>query len=123
MHRQLSADERAVIEALILRAPVMADVPTSQREQWAATLDDLSVCGECGCGTCPSVELAYRGKPVTLAQSEEPEDRVILDAYTKDAVVMLFVDGGIPSYLEVAPYQDPDTRLPIPRVADLDLPR
>lgn len=84
-------------------------VPRADRERWLAMLDETTVCGACGCGLCPSVEFAYQGIPVDCASP-----RIVLGAGTtrKDALVLLFIDGGKPSYLEVCPVEDDPVTMP-----------
>jgi len=49
---------------------------------------------------CPSVSLATTSAPAFFPGTE----RVVLGAGLSDALVLLFIDGGTPSYLELAPH-------------------
>lgn len=103
------------MEAMICHAHAFdldqGDPDLADRERWLAMIDDLSVHGTCGCGTCPTIDLAYKGVPVECG---EHTARVVLDAHTRDAVVVVFIDDDIPSCLEVAPNDDTPVGLPSP---------
>ena len=115
MHRDLTEAEHAVCEALI-RYGISAETPITdeRREEWLALLSNTSVCRECGCGICPSVELVYQGQPVPTGR-----DRCVLEATiaSNGALVLLFIDDGLLSYLEVCPVED--EYVPMPTAADL----
>jgi hypothetical protein len=74
-------------------------------------VDDLSVDKTCDCGTCPTIDLAYRGTPI---DAEETDSRTVLEASAPDAMVLLFIDDDIPSCLEVAPLGDDPVALSSP---------
>lgn len=113
--RAMTVDERLVMEAMIRHAhafdPDQRDPEPADRQRWLAMIDDLSVHGVCGCGTCPTIDLAYKGEPVECG---EHTATAILQADTRDAVVLLLVDNDIPSCLEVAPLNDDPVALPSP---------
>lgn len=113
--RALTVDERLVLEAMIRHAhsfdaewgePSLAD-----RQRWLAMVDDLSVHGICGCGTCPTINLAHKGVPV---EWREEGPRMVLEADIQDALVLLFIDDDVPSCLEVAPLDEASVALPSP---------
>lgn len=124
--RPLTAEERRMLERILRTGVVFSDddQPTpAQREAWLATLPDITAGNMCGCGQCPSIELLYRGGVVPGSDAEraaadsgdevsgvEDIPRIVLDLPDgpKDAMIMLFIDGGIPSYLELAPMADTD---------------
>ncbi|MCT1558419.1 hypothetical protein M3A96_09870 [Helcobacillus massiliensis] len=111
--RQLTGPERALLEAMILRAvPGGGEaVPTgADRDRWLGMLDAFVVSGECGCGLCPSIEL----EPEPAPDHPSGGERIVLSADLADgsALVLLFIDGGVPSYLEVAPFGDDPVGLP-----------
>ncbi len=69
------------------------------RARWRAQLMTTRAGRPCGCGSCPSIEL-------TDADGVSPEmtrSRVVVDAQTDGAMVMLFIDDDQLSYLELAP--------------------
>lgn len=114
MARSLSATERALLSAMVTSAKP-ADATRfsgtiawrNWRDEVRQQLDRLTAGASCDCGKCPSFHLLFDGAPVT--ESATP---VILEAFVPDGMVMLFVDGNIPSYLEVAPNLDEEIGLP-----------
>ncbi|CAM4085189.1 hypothetical protein [Helcobacillus massiliensis] len=111
--RSLSAAERALLDVLIREAvPGGGEaVPTgADRDRWLGMLDAFVVSGECGCGLCPSIEL----EPEPAPDHPSGGERIVLSADLADgsALVLLFIDGGVPSYLEVAPFGDDPVGLP-----------
>lgn len=114
MARSGTEPERQLLSAMIASAKA-ADPEHFQdqhewyqwRQQLHATLDRITVGAACGCGKCPSVQLLLDGQEVPVGASQ-----VILEAFIPDGIVMLFVDDGIPSYLEIAPNLDIDLELP-----------
>lgn len=74
-------------------------VKEADRKRWRAQLATTRAGRPCGCGTCPSIEL-------TDAAGVSPEltsSRVVLDAETDKAMLLLFIDDDQLSYLELAP--------------------
>lgn len=72
----------------------------------------------CGCGSCPSVDLTdLEGVTPDITDS-----RVVVEASMADALLLLFVDDGRLSYLELAPLDEKaHSRFPDPN--HLQLPR
>lgn len=89
-------------------------VEDADRARWRAQLSTTRAGHPCGCGTCPSIEL-------TDAAGVTPEmttSRVVLDAVTDTAIVLLFIDDDQLSYLELAP-TDEQTFTEFPDPADI----
>ncbi|WP_426716919.1 hypothetical protein [Corynebacterium auriscanis] len=117
MNRELTSAERDVCAAMITSAhDDEYSISTEDRARWLRLIPETSVRGVCGCGTCPSIDLAYQGQPV------EGGSRIVLQAETTsgNALVMLFIDGDLLSYLEVAPVND--ETVPLPNTDDLRFP-
>lgn len=85
------------------------------RSIWRSHVPDLTVDDVCGCGLCPSVSLTKRSAPAP----NDHDDRVVLAAELSDVLVLLFIDGGIPSYLELAPHDDQTAYTEFPDAATL----
>ena len=103
MTTELSPRQREVLLALINKGRSSdAVVTAADRGRWRATVDATRVGRPCGCGTCPSVEL------VDLDGGERGSElsRVVLAGDVPGALVLLFVDDDLPSYLELAPLED-----------------
>lgn len=114
MNRELSVAEIAVVEKIIRHAPPSMPneitVSTKQRDYLIQLLPFLRVTGTCSCGCCPSVYLHPTGdwpQPVETFS-------YVLDSWTEDdpAMVMLFIENGLPTFLEVAPFGDFSVSLP-----------
>lgn len=88
--RDLTPREREVLELMVGVLP--PDHPARDE------VGSAQVVGTCGCGTCPSVDL--------LTDVPPDADRVVVCADHTAGLVLLFVDGGRPSYLELAPWGD-----------------
>jgi len=72
------------------------------RARWRAQVGSTRAGRGCGCGSCPSIEL-------TAADGASPEmtsSRVVLNAETDGAMLLLFIDDDQLSYLELAPTGD-----------------
>lgn len=114
MARPLTPAEQHLIRAMIMYAkatqPEHSAAPTNW-QQWRrdrlALMDRLSAGEPCDCGNCPSVQLLVDGAPVAPGA-----DPIILEAFVSEGLVMLFIDDGYPSYLEIAP--NPDVQLELP---------
>ena len=111
MMRALTSAERDLCAAMISQAH--ADdysITDDDRARWLKLLPETSVSGVCGCGTCPSIELAYQARPVGSGS------RIVLEAETAvgNALVMLFIDNDRLSCLEVAPMDNEAVSLPEP---------
>lgn len=83
-------------------------ITPQQRLLWEDNLAEVVVTNPCDCGTCPSIGM----RPVTRVEDEGRDDtggqgdfssRVILDATVNGCILLLFIDDGSPSYLELAP--------------------
>lgn len=97
--RVLSAPERAALEALITRGGTgYVTVTDTDRARWLKQVPSTAAGATCTCGTCPSIELIHSG-----AASPTPALTVVLQAYADDALLLLFIEKGHLSYLELAP--------------------
>jgi len=106
--RELTRREREVLALMIDHAAHFDSdssrdsVEDADTEGWRAQLVTVRAGRPCGCGACPSIEL-------TDAAGVSPKmtsRRVVLDAETDGAMVMLFIDDDRLSYLELAPTGD-----------------
>jgi len=95
MSRPLTDRERAAVE-------VMLSVEFDGAQMYRDQIDTLRVAGTCGCG-CLTIDFARAEK----GQGEE----MLTEAYTENALVMLFAHSGRLSCLEYAPVSD---ELPMP---------
>ena len=124
MPRQLSEAEHALCDALIRHGyDPNCHVAESSRERWLAKLDSTQVCGECGCGLCPSIELITGAAAGDRARDTSVlGPRVVLGAGIRDgvAIVLLFIDDDQPSFLEISPMGEEAVALPA--VQDLRFP-
>ncbi|WP_297739756.1 hypothetical protein [uncultured Tessaracoccus sp.] len=115
--RELSDRDRALAKAMIAHAnPTDADEPppsAEQRRRWIEALRRTTVTHTCDCTLCGSVELADLEQTNSCADTQS---RVVLGAGTKrdDALVLLFIDSDVPSYLETAPLGDEAVQFPSP---------
>lgn len=114
MARSLNEGERQLISAMITSAKATNPEFFTSQEDWEQWREDLRslmdriTAGEpCDCGKCPSFQLLVDGKPVQAGAKQ-----VILEAFVSEGIVMLFVDDGKPSYLEIAPNLDEELELP-----------
>ena len=76
-------------------------VGDADRREWLELVPWIRAGDRCGCGTCPSIELVVDERPGTAGGP-----RIVLVAGVAGALLLLFVDGGRPSYLELAPVGD-----------------
>jgi hypothetical protein len=115
--RPLIARERDLLLALLARGTAFGSdesITESDRERWVEHVAAAMVQGTCGCGSCPSIDLA----PGAEADSASPGRRTVLEASTADAFLLVFIDDDRPTYLELAPFgDDPITEFPL--VADV----
>ena len=106
--RALSPREQDVLAWMVEHAqPLDAGgsddvVEDADRARWRAQLTTTRAGRPCDCGSCPSIELT--GTAGT--RSETTGSRVVLEAQTDEAVLLLFVDDDRLSYLELAPTGD-----------------
>ncbi|MFC4063003.1 hypothetical protein ACFOWE_32385 [Planomonospora corallina] len=107
--RRLSAEEQAVILALLVQ-----DLPGVQ--ELRSQVSSAVVAGRCGCG-CATVDLRPGAGPPAL--DAPVQDGVLVSAHTRTRGdgVLLFVEHGHLSYLEV--YATEDEPAPLPRPEDL----
>ncbi len=105
--RRLTLRERDVLVRMICEGfrgePVPPGQDAEDRRRWLAQVDATQVLGTCGCGTCPTIDLAVTGIPDASAAP-----RVVLEGEVDRALVLLFVDADRLSYLELAPLDDTD---------------
>lgn len=101
MSKPLTPQQRDVIAAMISNAKLFdgGEVDAARRNGWLEGVDKLSQGEPCPCGMCPSVQLLFDGRP-----TPESSPRTVLSAEGFNSVVLLFIDGDKPSYLEVAEY-------------------
>lgn len=86
--------------------PTASDrVTVTSRQRWLAQLSGTRVVGRCPCGTCPSIDLAGSHGPTDPVSA-----RIVLQAASAGAILLLFIDNDRLSYLELAP-TDPEARL------------
>ncbi len=103
--RPLTQRERETLTALLERGTVIdpeSSVTADDRARWLARVPDTLAGHTCGCGTCPSIEL-------TDARDHTPASvggRIVLEADAPGALLMLFIDDDLLSYLELAPLGD-----------------
>ncbi|MFJ4253773.1 hypothetical protein [Microbacterium sp. NPDC090003] len=94
--RALTSREREVLVAMITHAkPSHGAFGASERAALLETVDDVRVWGRCGCGRCPSIDLGD-----TSGEYPSTGPRVVLDGWRGTEGLLLFVDNGVPTYLE-----------------------
>lgn len=102
---------RDLIATMIVHAPPLAGASAAPAAadcwSWLEMLDRLRVGEECGCGACPSFTLELAGRKVPRGQH-----RHVLAASTGESLVLLIVDDGVVSGVEVAPRGDGSVGLP-----------
>lgn len=114
MSRDLTDRESDVLVAMIERGePVDPADPVvdADRRTWLQRVPVTMAGARCTCGTCPSIELVTGGSsagdpPRRGGPSAGDRPRRVLSAHVPGALLLLFVDGGVPSYLELAPIAD-----------------
>ena len=114
MARSLTDAERQLISAMITSAKATDPAQYDKAETWQRwrhelheMLDRITVGEACDCGKCPSFQLLVDNLPVPSGRRQ-----IILEAFIAEGIVMLFVDDGKPSYLEIAPNLDVELELP-----------
>ena len=103
--RQLTSREEAVLVALITRGDQMDNdvtVTDDDRARWLRQVPQTRAGRRCDCGTCPSIVLT---DPAGVTP-EVRNSRVVLEASTTGALLLLFIDDDRLSYLELAPLDD-----------------
>lgn len=106
--RPLTAREEAVLIALITRGHHMDNdgtVTDNDRARWLKQVPHTRAGGRCDCGACPTIELTDPAG----ATPEGRTSRVVLEASTTGALLLLFIDDDQLSYLELAPLDDGTT--------------
>jgi hypothetical protein len=93
--RALTDRELAVLSFMVEHG---VRVDGADRARWHAQLAGRAG-RPCGCGTCRSVELTDADGVTPQADGR----RVVLEAQTDEALLLLFVDDDRLSYLELAP--------------------
>ena len=107
--RPLTPIERDLLIALIEEGADLSsgvEITAAERAAWLSQVAATFAGARCACGMCPSIELVD-------ADGRSPEcdqRRVVLEASTDDAVLLLFIDDDRLSYLELAPI-DPDATI------------
>jgi hypothetical protein len=118
-HRpQLTSREEAVLVALITRGGSMDDdatVTDDDRARWLSRVPHTRAGRRCACGTCPSLELT----DAAGATPKVHDSRVVLEASTTGAMLLLFIDEDRLSYLELAPLDEGAAFQHFPDVQDL----
>lgn len=108
MSRPLSDKEAAVITAIIENGTSLDRNPTdAERQEFLTRARLLEVTGGCDCGRCESIKLGIDGAAI-----EYNENRYVLNASTESVMLILFVDDGTPSELEVVSYDEGYAGLP-----------
>lgn len=101
--RDLTAREHAILVAAITHGDSDTPVTEADRDRWLKQAAKVSAGEPCGCGLCPSIGLI----DATTGQ-ERPDGgpRVVLEGSCDNALLLLFIDGDVLSYLELAPMDD-----------------
>ncbi len=120
--RPLTPGEEAVLVALITRGDPLSHsgvVTDNDRARWLAHVPRTRAGHRCGCGTCPSLTL------LTPENATPPADgrRVLLEATTASALLLLVVADDHPNYLELTPLHDNVAHIQFPDPHDIDYPR
>ncbi len=96
-----------MLTAMIARGSTDRAVSASDRHRWSADAATVLAGRSCGCGRCPSIELVDESGAEIVGS-----DRIVLSGWIDTdnpngaAMLLLFIDGGRPSYLELAPLTD-----------------
>lgn len=131
MRRELTAREREITLFLIRRATSSPDeedyarftpeqregwdppvpITAEQRRTWENSLAEVVVTNGCKCGTCPTIGMRPRHRSDDENRDDVGDDgdcseRIVLDAGTQGAMLLLFIDDDSPSCLELAPTED-----------------
>jgi len=116
--RPLTSREEAVLAALIKHADHMDDdatVTNDDRVRWLRQVPHTRAGRRCDCGSCPFIELT---DPAGVTP-DMGNSRVVLDAGTTGALLLLFIDDDHLSYLELAPLDGGTTFQQFPDVLSL----
>ncbi|WP_329427016.1 hypothetical protein OG339_42845 [Streptosporangium sp. NBC_01495] len=112
--RHLSAEEQAIILALLTQ-----DFPGV--DELRAQVPSAIVAERCGCG-CATVDLRAGTKPRALASPVQNGVLISASVRGRDDGVLLFVENGHLSYLEVYSVDDEPASLPQPEDVTVDPP-
>ncbi|WP_433349149.1 hypothetical protein ACQP25_35820 [Microtetraspora malaysiensis] len=112
--RHLSVEEQAVILALLAR-----DFPGA--DELRAQVPSAVVSGGCACG-CATVNLRAGTEPRALASPVQDGVLISADVRGHSNGVLLFVEEGHLSYLEVYSFEDEPATLPRPGDLIVDTP-
>lgn len=109
--RRLTSVEEAVLVALIDRGVCLDEdvaVTEDDRARWRAQVAQTRAGRRCGCGSCPSIDLTDLTDLTDLAgvTPDMEDSRVVLEASTTGALLLLFVDDDHLSSLELAPLNE-----------------
>lgn len=108
MGRELTEREREVVGFLLDAASPLAgegSLTADRRDQLRESLVSARAGKPCPCGACPSIEIEDRA-----GATSQGGKRVVLSAAVPNASVLLFIDGGRLSYLELAPHDNEPVR-------------
>lgn len=112
MGRELTQREHSIATFLIDNGDPLPGDPALGSDERAGLRGRLATAhaGEaCSCGTCPSIQLIDDAAP-----SADGELRTVLSADIPGATLLLFIDRGQLSYLELAPHADkPFAKFPV----------
>ena len=101
--RPLTTREREALIALVERGKPSdgAEITADDRKRWLEQVPSTHAGARCRCGTCPSIDLTDEA-----GTTADGDDRVVLEASAEGAMLLLFIDDGRLSYLELAPLDD-----------------
>lgn len=100
--RPLSPAERELLVVLItdgVDSWSEIEITAEDRAAWLAQVPETFAGTRCGCGTCPSIELV----DAEGCTPDAEKTRIVLEASTDGALLLLFIDDDRLSYLELAP--------------------
>jgi len=101
--RPLTTREREALIALIERGKPSdgTEISADDRKRWLEQVPSTHSGARCRCGTCPSIDLTDEA-----GTTADGDDRVVLEGSAEGAMLLLIVDDGQFSYLELAPLDD-----------------
>lgn len=101
-------------EADILRMMIEQGTVPPLREQLLTQMPDIRAWNNCDCGTCPSISLGN-----DEAEYGDLPERLVIEASTDGAGLLLFIDGARPGYLELYPIADGSIFTEFPPVTEV----
>jgi hypothetical protein len=104
MGRALTERERDVLRFMVDNAQPFADDPPVSavaRGLWRDAIPVTQATDYCGCGLCPSIELADEAGRTPIGEHD-----VVLNASHPKGYLLLFIDHNRLSYLDFAPWDD-----------------